>query len=108
MFFLELKGNPNFQGILNWILQILHYSSQEWTKMFPNHKVLGEEKKDWIVTQEGKRSYWKNFMENQIKSRNSFPAHQQQSKTDLSKETKKASKKDTPKVSEVLIQKGFV
>ena len=47
-------------------------------------------------------------MENQIKSRNSFPAHQQQSKTDLSKETKKASKKDTPKVSEVLIQKGFV
>ena len=50
MFFLELKGNPNFQGILNWILQILHYSSQEWTKMFLNHKVLGEEKKDWIVT----------------------------------------------------------
>ena len=46
----ELKGNPNFHGILNWILQILHYSTQEWTKMFPNHKVPGEEKKYGIVT----------------------------------------------------------
>ena len=49
MFFPELKGNPNFQGILNWITQILHYSSQERTKIFLNHKVLGEEEKDWIV-----------------------------------------------------------
>ena len=50
IFSLELKGNPNVQGILNWILEMLHYASQEGTKMFPNHKVLGEEKKDWIVT----------------------------------------------------------
>ena len=61
MFLLKLKGNPNFQGILNRILQILHYSSQEWTKMFPNHKALGEEKKDLIVTQEENHSYWKKF-----------------------------------------------
>ena len=29
--------------------------------MFPNHKALGEEKKDLIVTQEENHSYWKKF-----------------------------------------------
>ena len=29
--------------------------------MFPNQKVLREEKKDWIVTLEGNHSYWKKF-----------------------------------------------
>ena len=37
LFFLKLKGNPIFQGILKGILHILRYSSQEGTKMFPNH-----------------------------------------------------------------------
>ena len=68
VFFLGLKGNPNFQGILNWILQILHYSSQNWKKMFPMYQnagvqkccILGEEK-------------W-----NQIKSRKYLSAHQYQ------------------------------
>ena len=27
MFFLGLKGNPDFQGIFGWILQIFHYST---------------------------------------------------------------------------------
>ena len=41
MFFLGLEGNPDFQGLLNWILQILHYSSQDWTKMFSQYKNTG-------------------------------------------------------------------
>ena len=72
IFSLELKGNPNVQGILNWILEILHYSSQEGTKMFPNHKVLGEEKKDWIVTQERNHRYWKKFHEKSDKKQKIF------------------------------------
>ena len=32
-FFIIFKGNPNFQGILNWILQILlYYWSKQHTK----------------------------------------------------------------------------
>ena len=76
MFFLELNGNPNFQGILNWILQILHYSSQEWTKTFLTHKVIGEEKKDWTVAQEGDDSYWKKFHGKSDKKQKIFSAHQ--------------------------------
>ena len=46
----NLKESQTLKWILNWIQQILHYFNQKWTKMFSYHKVLGEEKKDWIVT----------------------------------------------------------
>ena len=76
MSFLELKGKPNFQGLSNWILQILHYSSQEWTKIFSNHKVLGEEKKMESLHKRDITAIGKSFMQNQIKSRIYFSAHQ--------------------------------
>ena len=46
----NLKESQTLNWILNWIQQILHYFNQKWTNMFSDHKVLGEEKKDWIVT----------------------------------------------------------
>ena len=85
MFFLELKENSKFQGILNWTLQILQNSSQDWTKMFPNHKVLGEEKKDIRGKSQlrGKSQHkreitaiGKSSMQNQVKSRKYFSAQQ--------------------------------
>ena len=102
MLFQELKGNLSFQGILNWILQILHYSSQDWTKMFPNHKVLGEEKKIELLHKREITAIGKSSMQNQIKSRKIFLHTNnkisenfdikdlQWSITDLSKETKKS------------------
>ena len=38
----KLKGNPNFQGILNWIIQILHYYCRK------QHKNIGN---SWIIEQ---------------------------------------------------------
>ena len=38
----EVKGNPNFQDILNWILQILNYYCRK------QHKKI---KKSWIIEQ---------------------------------------------------------
>ena len=35
-FFNFFKGNPNFQGILNWILQILHYYCRKQRKNIEN------------------------------------------------------------------------
>ena len=35
-----LKGNPNFQGILNWIIQILHYYCREQHKNIENSWVI--------------------------------------------------------------------
>ena len=37
-----LKGNPNFQGILNWIIQILHYYCRKQHKNIEN---------SWIIEQ---------------------------------------------------------
>ena len=37
-----LKGNPNFQGILGWILQILHYYFRKQNKNIEN---------SWIIEQ---------------------------------------------------------
>ena len=72
MFFVELKKTPNFQGILKWILQILHYSSQDWTKPFPNHKVLGEEKKNKFLHKREITAFGKSFMQNQTKKQKIF------------------------------------
>ena len=36
------KGNPNFQGILNWILQILHYYCRKQQKKLKTHWLLNK------------------------------------------------------------------
>ena len=35
-----LKGNPNFQDILNWILQILHYYCRKQHKNIKNSRII--------------------------------------------------------------------
>ena len=40
--FLLLKGNPNFQGRLNWILQILHYYCRKQRKNIKNSWIFGQ------------------------------------------------------------------
>ena len=35
-----LKGNPNFQSILNWILQILHYYCRKQHKNIENSRII--------------------------------------------------------------------
>ena len=37
---MELKGNPNFQGILNWIIQILHYYCRKQHKNIENSRII--------------------------------------------------------------------
>ena len=34
------KGNPNFQGILNWIIQILHYYCRKQHKNIENSRII--------------------------------------------------------------------
>ena len=120
MFFLELKGNPNFEGILNWIPQILHYSSQEWTKKFLNHKVLCEEKKDWIVTKEENHSYRKKFQAKSDKKQKisfctpvrkfqkTWTSATKQNRFNKKKTKKKLLRKDTLRVSKAVIRKYCV
>ena len=38
-FFIFFKGNQNFQGILNWILQILHYYCRKQHKNIKNSQI---------------------------------------------------------------------
>ena len=38
-FFIFFKGNPNFQGILNWILQTLHYYCRKQHKNIKNSQI---------------------------------------------------------------------
>ena len=38
-FFNFFKGNPNFQGILSWILQILHYYCRKQHKNIENSQI---------------------------------------------------------------------
>ena len=35
-----VKGNPNFQGILNWIIQILHYYCRKQHKNIENSRII--------------------------------------------------------------------
>ena len=44
--------------------------------MFPNLKVLGEEKKTELLHKRETRANGKSFMQNQIKSRKYFSTHQ--------------------------------
>ena len=37
-----VKGNPNFQGILNWIIQILHYYCRKQQKNIENSRIIGQ------------------------------------------------------------------
>ena len=36
----HIKGNPNFQGILNWIIQILHYYCRKQHKNMDNSRII--------------------------------------------------------------------
>ena len=37
---LDVKGNPNFQGILNWIIQILHYYCRKQHKNIEKSRII--------------------------------------------------------------------
>ena len=39
-FYCFVKGNPNFQGILDWILQILHYYCRKQHKNIENSRII--------------------------------------------------------------------
>ena len=39
---MELKGNPNSQGILNWIIKILHYYYRKQHKNIENSQIIGQ------------------------------------------------------------------
>ena len=45
--YLKIKGNPNFQGMLNWILQILFY---QWSKQHKNIKNLQFMKQNIVIS----------------------------------------------------------
>ena len=91
-------------------------------KMFPNHKVLGEERKDWIVTLEGNRSYGKKCHVKLDKKQKIFfcpPVRKFQKISTLNicnkakqiypkKQKKKLLRKDTLRVSEAVIRKCCV
>ena len=36
----DFKGNPNFQGMLHWILQILHYYCRKQQKNIENSRII--------------------------------------------------------------------
>ena len=36
----QFKGNPNFRGILNWIIQILHYYCRKQHKNIENSQII--------------------------------------------------------------------
>ena len=38
-----LKGNPNFQGILNWIIQILHCYCRKQHKNIENSRIIEQD-----------------------------------------------------------------
>ena len=38
--FVAFKGNPNFQGVLNWIIQILHYYCRKQYKIIENSRII--------------------------------------------------------------------
>ena len=38
----DFKGNPNSQGILNWIIQILHYYCRKQDKNIENSQIIEE------------------------------------------------------------------
>ena len=38
----SFKGNPNSQGILNWIMQILHYYRRKQHKNIENSQIIGQ------------------------------------------------------------------
>ena len=40
--FFLLKGNPNIQSILNWIIQILHYNCRNQHKNIKNSRIIEE------------------------------------------------------------------
>ena len=40
--FVTLKGNPNSQGILNWIIQILHYYCRMQHTYIKNSQIIGQ------------------------------------------------------------------
>ena len=38
--YMSFKGNPSFQGILNWIIQILHYYCRKQHKNIENSRII--------------------------------------------------------------------